>query len=184
MSLKEDQQHLIELTNALLLISQNEQIEFMDEWPYLRIDELLFDTVAYFNKNFPDVKTAIAFDTMPLDDAELMVKGNESLLKAAFMNLLKNAYLYSDDKTINISLNTNKQNIVIKFENAGMQIDKDEQDKIFVPFFRGSNVQKKKGFGLGLPIVNRIVQIHKGKLDYQALNKNRNLLLLQLPVKG
>jgi signal transduction histidine kinase len=184
MSLKEDQQHLIELTNALLLISQNEQIEFMDEWPYLRIDELLFDTVAYFNKNFPDVKTAIAFDTMPLDDAELMVKGNESLLKAAFMNLLKNAYLYSDDKTINISLNTNKQNIAIKFENTGMQIDKDEQDKIFVPFFRGSNVQKKKGFGLGLPIVNRIVQIHKGKLDYQALDNNRNLLLLQLPVKG
>ena len=62
--------------------------------------------------------------------------------------------------------------------------DRDEQDKIFVPFFRGSNVQKKKGFGLGLPIVNRIVQIHKGKLDYKALNNSRNLLLLQLPVKG
>ncbi|WP_439506022.1 ATP-binding protein [Sediminibacterium sp.] len=184
MSLKEDQQHLIELTNSLLLISQNEQIEFMDEWPYLRIDELLFDTVAYFNRNFPDVKTAITFDTMPLDDAELLVKGNESLLKAAFINLLKNAYLYSDDKTIIITLNTNKQEIVIKFENRGEQIGVEDREKIFFPFFRGSNVQKKKGFGLGLPIVNRIVQIHKGRLSYQALDNDKNLILLQLPVKG
>ncbi|MBS4065716.1 MAG: HAMP domain-containing protein, partial [Chitinophagaceae bacterium] len=37
LSLKEDQQHLIELTNALLQISQNEQLEFVENWPALRV---------------------------------------------------------------------------------------------------------------------------------------------------
>jgi signal transduction histidine kinase len=182
-SLKEDQQHLIELTNSLLLISQNEQIEFMEDWPYLRMDELVFDTIAYFNKSFPEAKTAIAFETLPKEDAELMVKGNESLMRAALINLLKNAYLYSDNGSVNITLSTYQQSIFISFENTGTLIDPTEQEKMFIPFFRGSNAGKTKGFGLGLPIVNRIVQIHKGKLSY-LIKDNKNLFVLEFPVKG
>lgn len=184
MSLKEDQQHLIELTNSLLLISQNEQMEFMDEWPFIRIDELLYDTVAYFNQSFPDAKTAISFETMPEEDAELMVKGNEALLKAAFLNLIKNAYLYSDDQAVNIRLITDNQKVSIKFQNKGNQLSPEEAEKMMIPFFRGTNVGKKKGFGLGLAIINRIIQIHKGELGYKALEGNLNNFVVVLPVKG
>ena len=184
MSLKEDQQNLIELTNALLLISQNEQMEFMDEWPYLRIDELLYDTVAYFNQSFPDAKTDIAFETMPLDDAELLVKGNESLLKSAFINLMKNAYLYSDDQAVRIRLMTSNKKVSIKFQNKGSQLSPEEADKMMIPFFRGTNVGKKKGFGLGLAIINRIIQIHKGELAYKAIEANLNNFVVLFPVKG
>jgi len=184
MSLKEDQQNLIELTNSLLLISQNEQIEFMDEWPYLRIDELLFDAVAYFNKSFPDAKTTFSFDNLPSDDEQLMVKGNESLLRAAFMNLMKNAYLYSVDKSVNILLITDNQTVRIKFQNKGDQLSVEEAEKMMIPFFRGSNVGKKKGFGLGLAIINRIVIIHKGSLAYKAIDTNLNSFIVVLPVKN
>lgn len=184
MSLKEDQQNLIELTNSLLLISQNEQMEFMDEWPYLRIDELLFDTVAYFNKSFPDAKTTFSFDNLPSDDEQLMVKGNESLLRAAFMNLMKNAYLYSEDKSVNILLITDNKTVRIKFQNKGDQLSEEEAEKMMIPFFRGNNVGKKKGFGLGLAIINRIIIIHKGNLTYKAIDANMNRFIVVLPVKG
>ncbi len=183
MSLKEDQQNLIELTNSLLLISQNEQMEFMDEWPYLRIDELLFDSVAYFNKSFPEAKTSFSFDTLPSDDEQLMVKGNESLLRAAFMNLMKNAYLYSEDQSVNIRLITDNKTVRIKFQNKGDQLSVDEAEKMMIPFFRGSNVGKKKGFGLGLAIINRIIIIHKGNLTYKAIDANLNSFVVVLPVK-
>ena len=184
MSLKEDQQNLIELTNSLLLISQNEQIEFMDEWPYLRIDELLFDTVAYFNKSFPDAKTTFSFDNLPSDDEQLMVKGNEALLRAAFINLMKNAYLYSDDKSVSIRLITDNKTVRIKFQNTGDQLSVEEAEKMLIPFFRGSNVGKKKGFGLGLAIINRIIIIHKGDLTYKAIDANLNSFVVVLPVKS
>lgn len=182
-SLKEDQQNLIELTNSLLLISQNEQIEFMDEWPYLRIDELLFDTVAYFNKSFPDAKTAFSFDNLPSEDEQLMVKGNEALLRAAFINLMKNAYLYSEDKSVSIRLITDNKTVRIKFQNKGDQLSIEEAEKMMIPFFRGSNVGKKKGFGLGLAIINRIIIIHKGSLIYKAIAENLNSFVVILPVK-
>jgi signal transduction histidine kinase len=182
MSLKEDQQHLIELTNSLLLISQNEQMEFMDEWPLLRIDELLFDTVAYFNKSFPDAKTTMSFETMPSDDLALMVKGNEALLKAALVNLMKNAYLYSEDKSVSIRLITEENKVRIKFQNKGNTLSPEEAEKMMLPFFRGANANKKKGFGLGLAIINRIVQIHKGCLNYKVLSGNVNTFVLELPV--
>lgn len=184
MSLKEDQQHLIELTNSLLLISQNEQMEFMDEWPYLRIDELLFDTVAYFNKSFPDAKTTVSFETMPSDDLALMVKGNEALLRAALVNLMKNAYLYSEDRSVSIRLITDNNKVRIKFQNKGETLSSEEAQKMMLPFFRGTNAGKKKGFGLGLAIINRIVQIHKGSLNYKAMSGNLNIFVIELPVKG
>lgn len=182
MSLKEDQQHLIELTNSLLLISQNEQMEFMDEWPLLRIDELLFDTVAYFKKSFPDAKTDMSFETMPIDDLALMVKGNEALLRAALVNLMKNAYLYSNDKSVSIRLITDSKKVQIKFQNEGDTLSPEEAQKMMLPFFRGTNVGKKKGFGLGLAIINRIVQIHKGNLSYKVLSGNVNIFIMELPV--
>lgn len=182
LSLKEDQQHLIELTNALLQISQNEQLEFIDSWPTLRVDELLYDTVAYFNKSFPDGKIDISYDNLPNDDVELMVKGNESLIRAAFVNLIKNAYLYSDDKAVQIIIHTGNQQLSIIFQNKGKQLMPEEIAKMFLPFFRGSNAQSKKGFGLGLAIIERIIQIHKGKLSYTAKGDMLNQFKVEFPI--
>ncbi len=182
LSLKEDQQHLIELTNALLQISQNEQLEFVDNWPSLRVDELLYDTVAYFNKSFPDGKIDISYNHLPDDDRELMVKGNESLLRSAFINLIKNAYLYSIDKTVQIIIYTGNQQLSIVFQNKGKQIKSDEVAKIFLPFFRGANAESKKGFGLGLGIIERIIQIHKGKLSYRDEGENLNQFSIEFPI--
>lgn len=182
LSLKEDQQQLIELTNALLQISQNEQLEFVDNWPSLRVDELLYDTVAYFNKSFPDGKIDISYDHLPDDDRELMVKGNESLLRSAFINLIKNAYLYSVDKAVQIIIYTGNEQLSIVFQNKGKQLKPDEVVKMFLPFFRGANAESKKGFGLGLAIIERIIQIHKGKLSYTAEGENLNQFSVEFPV--
>src|SRR5574343_148598 len=182
LSLKEDQQHLIELTNALLQISQNEQLEFVDNWPSLRVDELLYDTVAYFNKSFPDGKIDVSYDHLPDDDRELMVKGNESLLRSAFINLIKNAYLYSVDKAVQIIIYTGNEQLSIVFQNKGKQLKPDEVVKMFLPFFRGANAESKKGFGLGLAIIECIIKIHKGKLSYTAEGENLNQFSVEFPV--
>lgn len=181
LSLKEDQQHLIELTNALLQISQNEQLEFVENWPALRVDELLYDTAAYFNKSFPDGKIDISYDNLPKDDVELMVKGNDSLLRSAFINLIKNAYLYSEDKSVQIIIHTSDQKLSIVFQNKGKQLTPEEVSKMFLPFFRGANAESKKGFGLGLAIIERIIQIHKGKLSYAAKGDNLNQFKVEFP---
>ena len=149
--------------------------------PDLRVDELLYDTVAYFNKSFPDGKIDISYDHLPDDDRELMVKGNESLLRSAFINLIKNAYLYSVDKAVQIIIYTGNEQLSIVFQNKGKQLTPEEVSKTFLPFFRGANAESKKGFGLGLAIIERIIQIHKGKLSCAAKGDNLNQFKVEFP---
>jgi len=180
-SLKEDQNELIELTNSLLLLSQYEKMHYSNLWPSLRIDELLYEVIASGKRIFADATITLQFDEVPEHEKDLLVKGNDALLKSAFRNLIKNAYLYSNDKKVNIAIRIGSPEIQIEFVNTGQQLSSSETEKIMVPFFRGDNAITKKGFGLGLSIVNRILSLHKGHLQYAAIGASENKFTVFLP---
>lgn len=182
-SLKEDQQQLIELTNSLLLISQYDKLEYLPEWPYVRIDELMYETIAIAKKIFPDIVVDISFEVIPVDDEQLLVKGSDSLLRSAFLNLIKNAYHYSIDQSVKIHFIPERNNILVQIDNRGPQLTSLEIDKIMIPFFRGENSFKKKGFGLGLSIINRIITIHHGTVNYMPHKSDLNRFTVALPIK-
>ncbi len=46
-SLRDDQREMVELTNSLLLLSQYERTTLSPEWPVVRLDEMLYDTMSY-----------------------------------------------------------------------------------------------------------------------------------------
>ena len=174
LSLQEEQSSLIELTNSLLILSQFERIEHSTDWPSQRIDELLFDSIATCKKMFPEIIIEFSFENIPEDESELIVIGNDALLKSAFRNLIKNAYLYSIDKTVQIVINSTPKSVEISFLNKGYTLSETEKENIFVPFFRGSNSNHIKGFGLGLSIINRIVELHEGTLSYSVIDNTTN----------
>lgn len=174
LSLKEEQQELIELTNSLLLISQYEEMAFAQEWPNLRIDEILYDTVSQAKRFFPEMLTEINFSSLPENEDDLAIHGNESLLRSAFFNLVKNAFFYSTDRKVTVTIDIGDIGITVHIENGGPQPGSEEVEKLMQPFYRGRNALKSKGFGLGLAIIHRIITIHKGKISYQALSGNIN----------
>jgi len=178
-SLKEDQQGLIDLTNSLLSLSQFEKIQSTGSWPEIRLDELLFDMVEASRKLFKDIRVSINFTEVPESYEALTIRGNETLLKSAFINLIKNGYRYSDNKKVDITLKTGTNNIYIIVENTGRLIDEEERSRLFIPFFRGQNAMGLKGYGLGLSIVNRIVHLHVGTVHYEAVGDNVNRFVVE-----
>lgn len=172
-SLKEDQQELIELTNSLLLVSQYEKISASSEWPQVRLDQVLYDTVDLVKQLYPDLNCVISFSDMPENEQELSIKGNDSLLRSACKNLLKNAYQYGD-KNVAVTIETNAAEIVIHFDNKGKILSPAEQDRLFIPFYRAGNAMGTKGFGLGLLIVQRTVLLHNGTISYCVPDANTN----------
>ncbi|MCW3086788.1 MAG: two-component sensor histidine kinase, partial [Sediminibacterium sp.] len=180
LSLKDDQQELIELTNSLLLISQYDESAYKENWPRLRIDEILYETVSYCKRMFPGLVAAIRFNTIPDNDDDFTIRGNESLLKSAFTNLVKNAYMYSVDKKANITLESDGDTIRVHVDSTGTQLPADEKDRIMVPFFRGDNALTTKGYGLGLAIVSRFVQLHKGTVTYTPISNDVNRFTVAL----
>lgn len=173
-SLKEDQQEMIDLTNSLLLLSQYENIQYSKNWPKIRMDEIIFDTIGATKKLLLDSKIIFDFKLNPKDDLYLTLPGNETLLRSAIRNLIKNAYQYSTNKEVYVSLEANENEINIIIENDGQIISPENEEKLFIPFFRGENAMNKKGSGLGLPIVKRIAELHKATLSYESIGDNLN----------
>jgi len=91
--------------------------------------------------------------------------GDKMQMKQVFVNLIQNAIQsMNSDRTLNIRCAHKNGNFVISIEDHGEGIDEDDLDKIFQPYF----TRKKKGTGLGLPIVKRIVQSHDGNIHVNS----------------
>lgn len=179
-SLKEDQLDLIELTNSLLLLSQYEKLNASKVWPDIRIDEVIYDTISFTKKLYPSAEIGFTFEIVPENEEEIILKGNETLLKSAFSNLIKNGFLYSTNKKIDITVSNTSSYIQIHFNNTGNKITS-TFDELITPFYRGENTTNIKGFGLGLAIVDRIVKLHNGDVSYTYLANNTNRFSIQLP---
>lgn len=180
-SLKEDQQNMIELANSLLLLSQYEAANIDNDWPIIRVDELLLDAISQSQRGFRDITIDFSFIKIPDHDVDLLLKCNESLIKSIFTNLIKNGYQYSFDKKISISMLADEHEIKVIFQNAGLQLSEKESLNKCLPFFRGQNANGKKGFGLGLSIIDRILTLHKGSLTYHTAAAEQNIFTIYLP---
>ena len=180
-SLKEDQQHIIELTNSLLLLSKYEKLALITDLSVIRVDETLYEAIDQIKIHYPDSHIQVNFTSVPDNDGLLSVMGNEVLLMSALQNLLKNACHYSEDNEVTIMIDAQANGMCINFENNGKQLSDDEMQRLFIPFFRGENSVHKKGFGLGLSIVQRIVSLHKGSIRYTAVNDRVNRFSLIFP---
>jgi signal transduction histidine kinase len=182
-SLKEDQQYLIALTNSLLALSQYEQLQFQKDWPEIRIDELVVEATSQLMQMYPDAQVNVGFKEMPESDKAFIVKGNDALLKSAFLNLLKNAYVYSSDKKISVIMSALNEQVLVMVENMGQTLSQDEAQMVMEPFFRGKNAinANTKGFGLGLSIVVRILLAHHARIEYHSPAVNDNQFTVVLP---
>lgn len=166
-SLKEDQQHLIELTNALLLLSKYEKLDLLIDKNQVRVDEVIYESISEVKSLIPEATILFDFANVPDDENLLVISGNEVLLRSAFQNLIKNGCQYSPDAHVQISIAASSKEIHITFDSRGIHLNPEEREGLFMPFFRGENYSHKKGYGLGLSIVHRIVGLHGGAVFYE-----------------
>jgi len=182
-SLLEDQRELADLSNALLLLSRYEQMQFNEKWPLIRLDEVIYKSIDMVQALYSGYNIKFDFVDIPEDENSLNIYGQEILLQSAFRNLIKNACHYSADKSIQIEMNFSSYEIAVEIINRGITLTQEEIGHLFTPFFRGQNSIQKKGFGLGLSICQRIIAIHNGKITYSVPAPEINLITVVLPRK-
>jgi len=94
---------------------------------------------------------------------------DEKLLRNIFINLLSNAIKFSPESSeVLLGIKTVDNELLISVKDHGVGIPKDEFDKIFDPFHRGSNAGAIQGTGLGLSIVKKAVELLEGELDFES----------------
>ena len=165
---------LSDVVSSLLLLSRlnnEEKISFKT----IRLDEIIFECVSNVQKQYPTFK--IQFEVNNLTENEFLfnVKGDDTLLSIAIINLLKNAYFYSDNQQAEIKVTQTEKHLQLDISNSG-ETPKNDLKDLFNTFKRGNNSINKPGSGLGLGIVKRIITYHRASISYTTPNTNTNLL--------
>jgi signal transduction histidine kinase len=122
------------------------------------------------------------------------IYANMAQLEEVFFNLIDNAYDAILERQnilkentyrgkITISARPDKNNFLkIIVEDNGIGIRDDDSGKVFTPFFT-TKVSSKKGTGLGLYVVRRIItDTHKGKIAFESSYKIGTRFILELPI--
>ncbi|HMR42310.1 MAG TPA: HAMP domain-containing sensor histidine kinase [Saprospiraceae bacterium] len=180
-SVLDDTRNLSKLTNGLLELAQSsvESQKFL--FRPVRMDEALFEAQEELKAQHPDYQFYINFEVLPEDESALQIFGNEHLLKTVFLNLMENACKFSDDKKVEIRLGFEKNEINIQFIDKGVGIPEGDLEKIFEPFYRSINAQQVHGYGIGLSLCQKIVQLHKGALKVDSTVSEGTTITLTFP---
>jgi len=94
---------------------------------------------------------------------------DENLLRHILINLLSNAIKYSSvGSTVRFELTLDGIWAIFQIEDQGIGIPEADQPHLFESFHRGSNVGRIPGTGLGLTIVQKSVQLHKGRITVNS----------------
>jgi signal transduction histidine kinase len=97
--------------------------------------------------------------------SEKLIAGDHDYLCKLVDNLLQNACRYAQ-QNVTVRCRWGDTRFFLSIEDDGPGVPEDQIEQIFKPFYRVKNqaVKKSSGFGLGLAIVNRIVQWHAGSV--------------------
>jgi signal transduction histidine kinase len=103
------------------------------------------------------------------------------------MNLIRNAIQAMPEGTVRVStsvgrmqgqLARGKPALIIRIEDNGPGIPKEDLDKLFIPFY----TTKSDGTGLGLPICQRIVRAHEGEIEVRSMIDKGATFTVRLPL--
>lgn len=108
---------------------------------------------------------------------------DEKLLRQILTNLLLNAIKYSPKGSeVKLSLTAQSEAVIFCIQDRGIGIPETEQDAVFEPFHRGSNVGNVSGSGLGLSIVKQCVVLQGGKITVESTEGTGTTFTVTLPL--
>ncbi|MBN1830590.1 MAG: two-component sensor histidine kinase [Deltaproteobacteria bacterium] len=113
-----------------------------------------------------------------LNGRSIRLIADKELLYLAILNILLNATQSMEDGgAIDIRVSEERGHYRIEIEDMGSGISGENMKRVFDPFF----TTKEKGSGLGLPIVKKIIEGHRGTIGIQSREREGTKVEIRLP---
>jgi signal transduction histidine kinase len=111
-----------------------------------------------------------------------VVRGDETLLRQAFENVIVNSAKYStQDASITVDVSVHGSSIRVRIADRGNGIAKDDLSRVREPYYRGQSSKGTSGAGLGLYFVERIVEAHDGTIQIESAIGRGTEVTIDLP---
>ena len=117
-------------------------------------------------------------------EKDLRIYGNRLMLERLFVNLFVNAMKFTQSVIV-VSLNRENREIVLQIKDDGIGISTENQKYIWDRFFQiddSRNKDENIGSGLGLSMVNRIVQLHSATIELESEIGKGSCFIVKFPI--
>lgn len=172
----EELKKVIALTNGLLGLAK------VTDGPValstVQVDDCLMTAITQVQGKYPGRNLPLRFSA---DEEDILtVKGNPTLLGTAFLNVLDNACKYSSGDVL-VELSSGNDQVVVSVTDRGRGISDADTAHILDPLYRGKNVEGVPGYGIGLAVTQKIVELHQGVLEIQSREGEGTTVSIKLP---
>ena len=162
-----------------LLFSTKLQSAYAYNFEDSDVSAIINDFIKKFQTLFPGINISKKVDS------GIMAKIDREAFESVISNLLENAVKYGgENEEIEVELKENNGGITFTVKDKGPGIPKENRKKVFEQFYRQGNeeARKTKGTGLGLYIVKKIVEAHRGNIEILDNIPRGSIFSVFLPV--
>lgn len=170
------------LSDALLQLAQYEKPNGHTEFKKISLHSVLKEAIQNVKFSADNKHILIVYEK-----SGIQIEGSKYGLIDLFVILLDNAIKYSPiNSTITIEDRKKDNTVYISVHDEGIGIDKKDFPHIFNRFYRADKARSQKaekGYGLGLSIAKKIVDLHHGTISVRSNINKGTTFIVSLPVK-
>jgi len=179
-TIEESAVNISKLVNDLLSLARLDAgIVSRENFQTIRLSDCISHTINQTSPLAEQKQIAISVE----DSGEVQLKGAETQLKEALLNLVENAIRYNrEGGKVFIKTAAGPDRAVITVRDNGIGMPEDVLEKIFERFFRGDSQRSTEGTGLGLSIVKSVVDAHNGSITCESTPGKGTCFTVTLPL--
>ncbi|MGI4750352.1 MAG: ATP-binding protein [Janthinobacterium lividum] len=180
-SILQDSSRLKETISSLMELAQVDADYTLAEQTNVRVDDLIWELQTYWNQQGKGWLEVVMLQ-LPEDETRLILSVNRQLLVIALNNIIGNAFKFSNQQTVQLSLQVDACKLQICIQDQGIGIAETNQQAIFNPFFRGANAHAFSGSGIGLYIADKVVRLFGGNISFTSVTAQGTTFLIAFPL--
>ena len=121
-------------------------------------------------------------DYIKSDSTSTNIKSDPFRLRQIIENLISNALKFTAEGGITLKTYIQQNTLTIRVADTGCGMSEEEQNKIFKEFTRLNNAQGQEGFGLGLSITKKLVELLDGNITLNSEVGKGSEFCISIPV--
>ena len=163
--IEKEGQKMSKLVSQLLTLARMERGRQKLNLENINLSELIEMTVETQTLSAKSKNIKIITKIMP----EIYANIDEMMIMRVFTNLISNAISYGKQNgTVTVELFLKEDKIISKISDDGIGISEDKLDKIWLRFYQVDSSKNGDNSGLGLSMVKKIVELHKGEIFVES----------------
>ena len=176
--IEDESDRLARLSASVLELSKLENQRIVGNRTEFYLDEQIRQTILLFEQEWSEKNVEIVPELV-----ECKVIFDEEMLALVWNNLISNAIKFTPKGgVIVIRMTVTEGSVTVEVQDDGVGMTEDVRPHVFEKFFQGDLSHGKTGYGVGLAIVSRVVELCRGSVEVESEKDKGSLFRVTLPV--